>query len=43
MSIKASIQLFWLKDDMQALDIFINLKSSDASTGSDTSIPLSIL
>ena len=28
---------------LQALDIFMNLESSDDSTGSDTSIPVSIL
>ena len=28
---------------LQALDIFMNLKSSDASTGSDSSKPVSVL
>ena len=28
---------------LQALDIFMNLESSDDSTGYDTSIPVSIL
>ena len=28
---------------LQALDMFMNLESSDDSTGSDTSIPVSIL
>ena len=42
MKSKATIQLFFKMAErrntaLQALDIFMNLKSSDASTGSDTS------